>query len=131
MRSRLSKIGLVIVCLCLAAFPVRGARDLTTAPDAVSDYQLIVLEVAHCIYCQLFRRDVLPTYEASARSKSVPMRFVDINHGSLAAFQLTAPVETVPTVVLLRQRREVGRLTGHVGPEIFLHALNRLISTAP
>ncbi len=113
------------------ALPIRAARDLTAAPQAASDYELVVLEVAGCIYCQLFRRDVVPTYNATTHAKTVPMRFVDLDHGSLSAFQLTAPIEMVPTVVLLHQHREVGRVSGHIGPEIFLHAVNRLLSEAP
>lgn len=122
---------LIASAFAYAAVETKAARDLTTPPRAESHYQLLVLEVPGCLYCDLFRRDVVPTYAASLRAKSVPMRFVDLEHGSLAAFDLQGPIETVPTIVLLDGRREVGRLTGHVGPEIFFHAVDRLISSAP
>ncbi len=115
----------------VAILPSRAARDLTAEIATTSEYELVVLEVSRCIYCKLFRRDVVPTYNATSHAKSVPMRFVDLDHGSLSAFQLTGPIETVPTIVLLHHRREVGRLAGHIGPETFLHAVNRLLSEAP
>ena len=122
-----------VICFCvlLAVLPTRAARDLAPTAQATSDYELLVLEVASCIYCQLFRRDVLPTYKATTHAKSIPMRFVDLDHGALDAIQLSKPIETVPTVILLHDHREVGRVAGHVGPELFLHAVNRLLSQAP
>lgn len=135
MRFRAS--NLLSVCLVLAigvmvaVAPGRAARDLRALPQDASDYELVVLEVARCIYCKLFRRDVVPTYNNTTHAKRVPMRFVDLDHGALSSFQLTAPVETVPTVILLHRHREVGRVSGHVGPEIFLHALNQLLAKAP
>ena len=131
LRTITSKLLLAGFCVLVAVLPSRAARDLTAAPVSTSGYEFIVLEVKRCIYCKLFRRDVLPTYKATTRSKIVPMRFIDLDHGSLAAFQLAGPVETVPTVVLLQGHREVGRVSGHVGPETFLHIVNRLLSEAP
>ncbi len=130
MCRSVSKFLVCGFCVLVATFPGRAARDVT-AKARQSSYEIVVLEVAQCIYCKLFRRDVVPTYNASSRSKTIPMRFVDLDHGSLSAFQLTAPIETVPTVVLLHKRQEVGRLAGHVGPETFVHAINRMLSAAP
>lgn len=115
----------------ISALPLRAARDLTIKPVEASEYELVVLEVSRCIYCRLFRRDVVPTYRATTHAKSVPMRFVDLDHGSLSAFQLSGPIETVPTIILLHRHREVGRLAGHIGPETFLHAVKQLLSGAP
>ena len=131
MQRIVSKIILSLFCVLVVAVPGRAARDVTAQMSPHSNYQLLVLEVAQCIYCRLFRRDVLPTYKATQRSKSLPMRFVDLDHSSLSAFKLQKPIETVPTVILLHSRREVGRLAGYMGPETFLHALNHLLSKAP
>jgi len=121
----------VAMIMVVANLPSRAARDMTADTRIASEYELVVLEVSRCIYCKLFRRDVVPTYNATTHAKTVPMRFVDLDHGTVTAFQLTAPIDTVPTVVLLHRSREVGRLAGHIGPETFLHAVNRLLSEAP
>lgn len=126
-------LGLALIALATAAVmaPTRAARDLSITPQTQSEYELVVLEVDDCVYCQLFRRDVVPTYQTTTHAKSIPMRFIDLEHGVLDAFKLSAPIETVPTVILLHRHREVGRLAGHIGPEIFLHAVKRLLSEAP
>lgn len=124
-------------CLILAigfmiwALPSRAARDLGAVPKGNTHYELLVLEVSHCLYCQLFRRDVVPTYKASAHAGAIPMRFIDLDRAKLDAFQLSGPVETLPTVILLHRYKEVGRVSGHVGPEIFLHVVGRMLSAAP
>lgn len=123
----------LVVIMCLAAFilPGNAKRDFGLTPAQQSDYELVVLEVRQCIYCQLFRRDVVPTYESTRHAKSIPMRFVDLDFGSTDGLRLSGPVDTVPTVLLLRNHQEIGRLTGHIGPETFLHAFKQLLSEAP
>ncbi|MGQ0674285.1 MAG: thioredoxin family protein [Hyphomicrobium sp.] len=120
----------LVLALCSTALvsAPRAAHDLDTSSVAISQYELVVLEVENCIYCQIFRRDVLPGYELSARAKSVPIRFVDLNQPEADTLGLDSPVDLVPTVVLLNKRKEVGRIAGYVGPEAFFHAVNRLMS---
>lgn len=90
--------------------------------------QLVVFETDDCVYCNLFRRHVLPAYVASPRSRAVPLRFVDLNAPDAGRVGLDAPVDMLPTAVLLRNNREVGRIPGYVAPESFFHAVNHLMS---
>ena len=40
------------------------------------------------------------------------------------------PIDNVPTVLVLSGAREIGRVSGYVGPENFFHALDRLLAGA-
>jgi thioredoxin-related protein len=126
--------ALLLLALALTFLPPgRGeaARPLETGSiPQTSDLELVVLEVESCLYCSLFRRDVLPKYQASARAKSVPIRFLDLNDKSADELALDGPVLVVPTVVLMKMNREVGRVPGYVGPENFFHAVNHLLARA-
>lgn len=115
--------------LVLASTAPRAAHDIETAalPDG-SRFELIVIEAEGCIYCQIFRRDVLPAYEISKRSQQVPLRFLDINEAEAGKMTLSEPVAIVPTVVLVERGREVSRVTGYVGPEAFFHSVNQMMS---
>lgn len=114
--------------LALGAGTTYAARDIeTSALPATSSYQLLVLEVPGCIYCRIFRRDVLPSYEVSARAREVPIRFIDLNDIDEERFGLASPVDVVPTIVLMRDQQEVGRITGYLGPESFFHSINHLM----
>ena len=124
-------LGLLLCSLLLSDHPARAALDLTTPAVNSSEMEIVVVEVSGCIYCHLFRRDVWPTYEASVRSRDVPMRFVDLNSEKIAGFELERPIESVPTALVLRRGREVGRIPGYVGPEAFFHSIDRLLASQP
>lgn len=106
----------------------RAAHDIVTSALPAPRLELVVIEAPGCIYCSLFRRTVLPTYEASPRAREIPIRFVDIEAATASKLALRAPIDVVPTVVLLKDNTEVGRIPGYVGPEIFFHSINYLIS---
>lgn len=97
-------------------------------PAAPVAMELVVLEAPGCTYCGLFRRDVLPSYEASDRAKEMPIRFVDINDEAADALGLDGPIDVVPTFVVLKNNHEVGRIPGYTGPEFFFHTINSLLA---
>lgn len=116
------------------ALPVavsRAGLDLTEPVAANSNVELIVVEAPGCTYCTVFRRDVLPSYQASERARSVPVRFIDVNDLAVAQLGLGSPINIVPTFVVIKNNKEIGRIPGYVGPENFYHTINYLLSTAP
>lgn len=115
----------------LSATPPRAAFDLETSALPSTNLELVVLEAEGCIYCQIFRRDVAPAYEVSPRAREVPLRFVDLNEPNAGKLGLSDPIDLIPTVVLMKDHREVGRITGYVGPEAFFHSVNRLLAQSP
>lgn len=81
--------------------------------------------------CQLFRDEIAPLYRATARSRRAPLRFVDVAHANLDNIGLAAPIEIIPTVVLMRDGAEVDRLVGYTGPTIFLRAVGTMLGETP
>lgn len=127
MRRTFSALALAALAV-VAGSNSEAARQIeTSAIVSTSSYELIVLEVPGCIYCRVFRRDVLPAYEISARAREVPMRFIDLNDIDEDKMGLTSPVDVVPTVVLMQDGREVGRITGYLGPESFFHSVSHMM----
>lgn len=135
MRKVVLFAGIVALDLLAAAWlmssAVKAELDHEAAiPAAPVAMELVVLEAPGCIYCGLFRRDVLPSYQASGRAKEMPIRFVDINDAAADALGLDSPVDIVPTFVVLKNNHEVGRIPGYTGPEFFFHTINHLLSGA-
>ena len=125
--SRFVCVAAAITLMALSIAPVRAVVDLETSALPDTSLEILVVEIDNCIYCGLFRRDVAPTYTTSARAKSAPLRFVDINAPDVDRLALQAPIDTVPTVLVVENGREVGRIAGYVGPEIFFHSLSRIL----
>ncbi len=125
--SRFVCVIAALIVMALSIAPVRALVDLETSALPDSRFEVLVVEIDNCIYCGLFRRDVAPTYTTSPRAKSAPMRFVDINAPDVDRLALQGPIDTIPTVLVVESGREVGRITGYVGPEIFFHSLSQIL----
>lgn len=128
MLSRYATIALSFLALVILATAGRAALDVDSAPVAGADTELVVIETRGCLYCSLFHRDVVPVYQGSERAKTVPMRFVDVDALAAETLILASPIDSVPTVLVVRRHAEIGRIPGYVGPENFFHAINRLLS---
>lgn len=127
MRFTIRLAAALLAYLALAS-PPQAAHDLETAALPDPSLELVVIEAEGCIYCQIFRRDVLPAYRASPRSREVPLRFVDLNQPEVDRLAIAEPIAVVPTAILMKDHREVGRIDGYVGPEAFFHSVNRLLA---
>jgi thioredoxin-related protein len=91
----------------------------------------VVVEAEGCIYCKLFRRDVLPTYESSEQARDMPVHFVDINDIDANHLDFKTDVDIVPTFVVVKSRHEIGRISGYIGPENFFHSISYLLAASP
>ncbi|MDX2288060.1 MAG: thioredoxin family protein [Hyphomicrobiaceae bacterium] len=128
-QAFVSLASVIVVVLALAVTaPGRAAPDFETPARAGAAVELVVLEAPGCIYCSIFRRDVLPAYMASPRAAQMPIRFVDLNDEKAGSLGLSQPVDIVPTFVILRNNEELGRIPGYVGPETFFHGINHILS---
>ena len=128
-------ISVVALCSLLflvlhGAIQVQASRSLEPVSARASTLELIVFESPRCLYCPLIRRDVLPLYERSRRAKDVPLRFVDMQKTDLSRLNLRGPLRIMPTMVLLKNGREISRIGGYIGPELFFHAISRMINEA-
>ena len=122
-------IAAVVMLMAVAGAHVRAALD-ASAPTPNAGLEFLVLEVKSCHVCELVRTHILPPYERSVTAREAPMRFVDLNAVDEAQLGLTAPVTTMPTIVLMREGQEVARLTGYTGPQIFFQAVPEMLARA-
>lgn len=125
--------GKYFLALALFAFTgaaTRAALDVDAATPS-GRLQLIVMEAPGCIYCGVFRRDVLPSFAASERGKELSVRFLDVNDLERANLTLETSIDIVPTFVLVQDLREVGRIPGYVGPAAFFQSISHLLSALP
>jgi thioredoxin-related protein len=127
MRAFLALIG---VSLALSLMPV--SREAGTASVARAAQgavvEVLVFEHADCTYCQVFRRDVMPKYHLAARVAAPPMRFIDIAKGDMGGLGLGRGIDVVPTAVVVRDGREVGRIAGYWGSANFFQLLAHILA---
>lgn len=124
-------VAAMLVALALSlglTEPLGAAREQATQP--AQRLELLVIEVAGCTVCDLVRLNIQPAYESSPRARQVPLRYVDITSIDELKLGLTERVATVPTIVLMRDGREVDRISGYTGPEHFFLALGEMLELA-
>jgi hypothetical protein len=125
----MSKAVTIAVVALIAAFilPAIAARGPEEIPASPTRMEILVFETERCVYCRIFRRDVVPQYETSQRARIAPIRFVEATTANHKALGLDGPITILPTVVVMREGRESGRITGYLGPEPFFHMITRVI----
>lgn len=127
-RDYFAAFLVALVAAMLLAPTGRAARNPGQAQPTAVTQELIVLEAPNCIYCAIFRRDVLPNYQKSKRAAELPIRFLDLNDPAADQLKLSSSVTIVPTVVLMRDGSEAGRIDGYWGPEAFFQSISRMMA---
>lgn len=130
MRPASLSFRLVVAVLALLATIAgegRAARD-DGVPATPRRLELLVLEIKGCNICSLVRTHIQPAYERSPQARDMPMRYVDVTSLDETRLGLKAPIDTVPTIVLMSEGREVDRIAGYTGPHLFFRALALMLS---
>ncbi len=128
----------LLTCLLLTAAllaPAGAPRPADAAtefsPEPAPAVELLVIEARGCPMCQLFRDEIAPLYRATARARQAPLRFIDVAHTDIDTLHLAAPVEIIPTVIVMRDGAEIDRLVGYTGPETFMRVVRVLLGDSP
>jgi hypothetical protein len=110
--------------LLLAACAIVGvtaAREASAADDranplARTGLTLLMIEEPGCTYCLRWRNEVQPGYERSEEGRRAPL--VQMMRGDPAVAGFPRIVYS-PTFLLLSDGREVGRIVGYSGANLF------------
>ncbi len=116
--------------LLLAAHNSMSRAAIGSAAATPAAMELLIFEHPDCVYCRVFRRDVMPRYKQSAGATEAPLRFIDITRMETGDLNLKGRIATVPTAVLMKDGREFDRIAGYWGPDNFLKMLSHLIARA-
>ena len=124
-------VASAVLALLIVSGIADAARNQEQAHIPHNGDILVVFETEDCIYCKLFRRDVLPDYLRSQRNRLTPIKFIDVTISGAKHPGLVTPLKMLPTVVLMRRGREVGRIPGYTGPGPFFQLMKQLYRQIP
>ena len=115
--------ALVVIGLAFGPPPgpsraARGPDGSTRAGQAIVD--LVVFERAECTYCEAFRTTVAARYIDTPTAARAPLRYVDIDKIEPGQLALAGAVTVLPTIVIMRDGREVDRIVGLFGHREFV-----------
>ncbi|MDT0617762.1 thioredoxin family protein [Salinisphaera sp. P385] len=102
-----------------------GLAWRSAAPAA--EPRLLMFELPDCQPCIQFERDVGRIYDNTEEGRRAPIQRLPLDEPPPEDLALEADVEVAPTFVLIRDRRELGRITGYRDDEAFWLSLTRLL----
>lgn len=111
----------LILALAIALFPAgvhaQGAAPLAPPIDiATAPAVLVMIGDPGCPYCARFEREVAPGYRASEDGQLAPLVRRDRHDADIA---FIPRVVYSPTFIMLMRGREIGRIVGYGGADIF------------
>ena len=90
--------------------------------------EVLVFEHPDCTTaCQAFRNRIAPRYRQSPHGTEAPLRFIDVTQADADRVALNAPISQVPTVVVMKNGREVDRIAGYWAPDNFFKMVTYII----
>jgi thioredoxin-related protein len=102
-----------------------------TAQPTSSELELIVYERAGCAWCARWDQEIAPIYPRAEIGQKVPMRRVSLDKPTTSDPVLGDPVRYTPTFVLLREGKEIGRITGYHNDAFFWGLLESMVERIP
>lgn len=82
-------------------------------PKAFAD-QMIFVHSPGCMYCQMWREEILPIYPKTAEGKRLPLREVNLDKGMPDDLKHLAYPSFTPTFIIVDgENQEVGRILGY------------------
>lgn len=108
-----------------------GLALAVSSLGAVRAAELVMFERQGCPYCAAWNREIAPIYPKTAEGQRFPLRRVDIHAERPEDLRPLGPIALTPTFVVLDQGREVGRIQGYPGDDMFWGLLDQIIAKLP
>lgn len=99
-----------------------------TATRGAVAAELVMFESAGCPYCARWNREIAPVYAKTDEGRRAPLRRVDVAAPRPAELAAIGAIIYTPTFVLIHEGRELGRIVGYAGAEMFWWRLAALVA---
>ncbi|WP_424990025.1 hypothetical protein [Fluviibacterium sp. S390] len=91
-------------------------------------FELVMVEQAGCQYCARWNVAVGPVYPKTPEGAFAPLRRVDLHQPLPPDLSLQGKVVFTPTFILVDEGRELARIEGYPGEEMFWWMLANLLT---
>lgn len=79
-----------------------------------------------CAYCARWDREIGAAYGLTEEGRQAPLRKINLEDGQ-PGLALDSPVRFSPTFVLMKDGREVGRITGYMNDAMFWGLFSKMV----
>lgn len=93
--------------------------SLALAPLQAGAAELLMFDADGCMHCEFWKDDIGPYYHKTREGKSAPLRIISLNEDRPEDLKWIDGVRFSPTFVLIDDNREIGRIVGYPGEDLF------------
>jgi len=108
MRNLLFKINLTFLILTTSL----------NFSHAADKYNLVYVEQEGCIYCEIWDEEISSIYPKTTEGSIAPLMRVDIADYEQNLISVN-PVVFTPTFILTKNSKEISRIEGYIGDDLF------------
>ena len=85
---------------------------------AADKYNLVYVEQEGCIYCEIWDEEISSIYPKTTEGSIAPLMRVDISDYEQNLISVN-PVVFTPTFILTKNSKEISRIEGYIGDDLF------------
>ncbi len=101
------------------------------APGSAQAAELVMFETLGCPWCLAWDADVGVIYHKTAEGQTAPLRRLDIGDPRPPDLAALPGILYTPTFVLMDGGREIGRIVGYPGEDLFWGLFGGLLARLP
>ena len=112
--------GFIVWALMMVPVSVAWAGDSTYAsPSDIPSTALVMVTSSSCPWCDAFEDEVGYLYDKTKESQKYPIYRIDFFSKFPERLGHIAPAQFTPTFIVIEDDKEIGRLVGYPGDEMF------------
>jgi len=115
-----------LAALAGSALAFAGAARAADGPE--EGLELVMIEEPGCPWCARWNAEIGPIYPKTDEGRIAPLRRIDIHDITRDTLDVSKRVVFTPTFVLTRDGREIDRIEGYPGEELFWWFLTALMT---
>lgn len=126
-------VGLVLA-LVAAWAPAHAKAPKAPRPAtliAAATAELLMFDDPACVWCKRWHDEIGGVYDSTDEGRIAPLRVLQLRNGLPSDTTFSAPVVVTPTFVLVKDGREVGRILGYPGEDLFWGLLGQELEKLP
>ncbi len=99
-------------------FPLKKEKNIISYIEPLGGKEIIVIDASFCPYCEKFKKDVISGYKGD-----IPIRIV--HKDRLKGFKLHSKLDVTPTILFIKNSKEVFSHKGYIDPKSFYKVLGK------
>ena len=100
---------------------------LLSLKSSFADNKLLMITADHCVYCQIWEKEIGKIYTKTDISKSFPLERIELDEHLISDDPDNYETKFTPTFVFFREKDEIGRIIGYSSAEMFWWQVHEIL----